>query len=340
MKLALTYDDVSIVPKLSNIEHRRDIDLSVNMAENLKMNVPIFSSPMDTITEIEMAYAMAEKGGIGIIHRFMNKDKQWAKLEELKILSGHQVGAALGVTGNYLERATVLANTGVDLFVIDVAHGHHTLVKQAVRNLKNEFKNEIAIMAGNIATNDSAKYLIDAGADILRVGIGSGSLCSTRVQTGVGLPMVTSLIDISNSIRDTSVTIIADGGVRKPGDVAKALAAGAHGVMLGSLLSGTKETPGVITKTGQWPNEQLQKKYRGSASLESKLDRNEINNIEGYSTVVPYKGKVKRIITDIKDGVRSAFSYVGARNLQEFHEKSEFVRVTNAGLVEASPHLL
>ena len=182
--------------------------------------------------------------------------------------------------------------------------------------------------------------MCEAGADAVRVGVGSGSLCSTRIQTGVGIPMVSAIRDVVSVCDDYGISVIADGGIRTPGDVAKAIVAGADCVMLGNLLSGTKETPGSITKTGMWPNEVLQKKYRGSASLEAKSDRGETHNVEGYSTTIPYKGKVKRIINDILDGLKSSMSYVGASNLEEFQSMAEFVRVTNSGINEAKPYLI
>ena len=187
---------------------------------------------------------------------------------------------------------------------MDVAHGHHKLVKEALRRIKNEVNGKVDLLVGNISTRESARDLCEWGVDGLRIGIGAGSLCSTRIQTGVGVPMVSSISDCVSIADDYNVPCMADGGIRNTGDVCKGLGAGADTVMLGSLLSGTKETPGVITKQGQWPNETLQKKYRGSASVESKLDRGEQKNVEGYSTTIPYKGKVKRIISDVIDGLK------------------------------------
>ena len=199
---------------------------------------------------------------------------------------------------------------------------------------------DVEVIAGCIATKEATKDFCEWGVDGLRVGVGNGSLCETRIRTGVGLPQVTALLDVCSVADDYDVPVIADGGIRNVGDVCKGLGCGADTIMVGSLLSGTKESPGSIEKKGQWPNEQLFKKYRGSASLDSKLDRGEDENVEGNHKVIPYKGKVKRIIGDIEDGIRSSCSYVGASSLEEFRSLVEFVEVTRAGQVEAQPHLL
>lgn len=346
IKTALTYDDVNIIPQYSEIRHRQDIDTSVKLSNTLTLTAPVISSPMDSITEFEMAFAMAKCGGIGVLHKFLPIEEQRFQVKQLKLRSRlpenrrYPVGAAIGATADYLERAEELINANVDLLILDVAHGHHKLIKDALTSLKNKFDHQVHIMAGSIATKEAAKDLINWGADSLRVGIGSGSLCSTRIQTGVGIPMISCLQEINEVASKHNIPVIADGGLRTPGDIAKAIAAGANAVILGSLLSGTKETPGILEKTGTWPNEKLQKKYRGSASLESKIDRGETKNVEGYSTIVPYKGKVKRIIDDVLHGLRSACSYVGATTLKEFQERATFIQVTNAGITEAQPHLL
>ena len=247
--------------------------------------------------------------------------------------------AAVGVTGDYLERAQELVNNGCNVIVIDVAHGHHKLVGEAIEKIKTKLET-IEVIAGSVATGEACEYLCEKGADSIRVGIGNGSLCETRIRTGVGIPQVTALIDCV-SVADTySTPVIADGGVRNIGDVCKGLACGADSIMLGSLLSGTKETPGEIEKVGKWPNEQLYKKYRGSASLDSKKSRGDDKNVEGNHKVIPYKGKVKRIIQDIQEGIRSSFSYVGANDISEYHSKVELIEVTGAGNLEGKPHLL
>ena len=337
MKECLTFDDVSIVPKYSDILHRKDCNTMTKVTKNIYLEIPIVSSPMDTITEFDMAWSMAQLGGVGVIHRFMSIEKQ---VEIMRSFVSMTVGAAIGATGDYIERAQALVEGSCKIILIDVAHGHHLLVKDTIGRLKNEVSGNYDIVAGNIATRDAAQFLCEAGADAVRVGVGSGSLCSTRIQTGVGIPMVSAICNVVDVCDSYGVSVIADGGIRTPGDVAKALAAGADCVMLGNLLSGTKETPGSITKTGIWPNEILQKKYRGSASLEAKSDRGETHNVEGYSTTIPYKGKVKRIINDILDGLKSSMSYIGASTLEEFQSLTEFVRVTNSGINEAKPYLI
>ena len=337
MKECLTFDDVSIIPKYSDILHREDCSTITKISKNIYLEIPISSSPMDTVTEFEMAKVMAHLGGVGFIHRFMSIENQVKMMKRFVSLT---VGATIGATSDYIERAQALVNHGCKIILIDVAHGHHLIVKDTIRRLKNEVTGDYDIIAGNIATRDAAQFLCEAGADAVRVGVGSGSLCSTRIQTGVGIPMVSAIRDVVSVCDDYGVSVIADGGIRTPGDVAKAIVAGADCVMLGNLLSGTKEAPGTSTKTGIWPNEVLQKKYRGSASLEAKLDRGETHNVEGYSTTIPYKGKVKRIINDILDGLKSSMSYVGASNLEEFRSLAKFIRVTNSGINEAKPYLI
>ena len=403
MKKYLTYDDVNIVPKYSELKSREDVKLNTRFTKNTELTIPIVSSPMDTVTEFDMAKEMLEWGGVGVIHRFQDIEKQAHMMKELhyewdryfdisknmggdgeertiekewkewwdsvkhwnhpptksdwkdlkdrwfwadsmirdeKSWSRRPLCAAVGVTGDYLERAKELVKNGCNVILIDVAHGHHKLVKKAVEEFKNEFGRNVEIIGGSIATSTAARQLCEWGVDGLRVGVGNGSLCETRIRTGVGLPQVTALLDVCSVSDRYNVPVIADGGIRNVGDVCKGLGCGADTIMVGSLLSGTKESPGTIEKKGQWPNEQLFKKYRGSASLDSKSDRGEDKNVEGNHKVIPYKGKVKRILHDIRDGINSSCSYVGASNLEEYRSLVEFVDVTRAGQVEAQPHLL
>jgi IMP dehydrogenase len=339
VNIALTYDDVNIIPKYSELEHRSDCDLSTQFTKNIRLKIPVVSSPMDTITELDMAIELDMLGGMGIIHRFMSIEKQ-SKMSNTLYTYNVKFGAAIGVTGDWFERAQELVKNGCDVLFIDVAHGHHKLVKNALRRLKNEISNTFEVVAGSVATSKAARQLCEWGADGVRVGIGNGSLCETRIRTGVGIPSITSILDCVSVCDNFGVPVIADGGIRNVGDACKSLGAGADCFMLGSLLSGTKETPGEIEKVGKWPNEQLYKKYRGSSSIDSKKERGEEKNVEGNTKIVPYKGKIKRIIQDIQEGIRSSFSYVGANNISEFHSKVEFVEVTKAGQIEALPHLL
>ena len=393
MKKYLTYDDVNIVPKYSELNSRDDVDLTTKFTKNRKLHIPIVASPMDTVTEEDMAIEMMERGAVGVIHRFMSIKKQSRMMKSLhyKWDSFFNIGdgkersadndydewykklhnkskisksdwedfkdygmftddmaetdrmwrnlplcAAVGVTGDYLERAKELVLNGCNVILIDVAHGHHKNVGDAIEEIKSKISN-IEVIAGNIATRDGAEFLCEKGADGIRVGIGNGSLCETRIRTGVGLPQVSVLLDLYSVCDDWNVPIIADGGIRNVGDVAKGLGCGADTIMVGSLLSGTKESPGQIEKQGQWPNEKLFKKYRGSASRDSKGND---KNVEGNHKVIPYKGKVNRILSDIEDGIKSSCSYVGANNLEEYRSLVEFVEVTNAGQIEAQPHLL
>ena len=401
MKTYLTYDDVNIVPKYSELGSREDVKLNTRFTKNTELTIPIVSSPMDTVTEEKMAVEMMEWGGVGIIHRFMDIDKQARMMKSLHYewdryftpLSGNDNEeektldkvwdewwdsikhwthppdkldwddlkerlewrermlldddiwrkrprcAAIGVTGDWFERAQELVKNGCNVLLIDVAHGHHKLVGEAIAKIKKNISG-VEVIAGSIATGFAARYLCEKGVDGLRVGVGNGSLCETRIRTGVGVPQFSALFDICSVTDNYNVPVIADGGVRYVGDICKGLGCGADSVMLGSLLAGTKETPGDITKVGEWPNERLYKKYRGSASIDSKGDRGESRNIEGNSKIIPYKGKVKRILSDIRDGLSSSFSYVGARDILDFQSKCEFVKVTQAGTIEAKPHLL
>jgi IMP dehydrogenase len=332
-KQALTYDDIQLIPAYSEIESRQNINLTTKLSTNYSIKVPLVASPMDTVCDSEMAIAMAELGGVGCIHRFMSIEEQG--LETKKVRTAVQdavVMAAIGANGDYLERAQELVNSGVNVILIDVAHGYHSFVRDALVNLKNNLPSHIDIIAGNIATGKAAEALQEWGADGLRVGIGGGSLCTTRVKTGFGVPNVTSLIDVSSVAK---VPVIACGGIRNSGDIAKALAVGANSVILGSLIAGTKEAPGAMIEKANG----LYKRYRGAASLETKsIHGQATRNVEGESTIVPFKGKVKFVVDGLLDGLRSALSYAGAERLSEYFP--EYVVVTNAGVREAQPHLL
>jgi IMP dehydrogenase len=348
-KTTLTYDDIQLVPKFSNVESRTKVSLRTKLSRNYEILIPIVASPMDTVCEVDMAVKLFRAGGVGCIHRFNTAEEQAGMIREIRYRifgengEGHlwfdwesadkiPIMAAIGVQPQDKERAKLLVEAGVNVILIDVAHGDHQNVINMIKWCKKTLPITVDIIAGNIATADAARRLQEAGADGLRVGIGGGSMCTTRIKTGFGVPNVTAIEEISAV---ANVPVMADGGIRTSGDIAKALAIGASTVMLGSLLAGTDESPGQIIETRKG----LHKKYRGSASLETKSSHNqEIRNIEGESTMIPYKGGVKFILNGIIDGIKSALSYAGANNLDEYYP--EYVIVTQAGVIEAHPHLL
>ena len=358
MKQALTYDDIQLVPGYSEIKSRQNIKLHTLLSRRYGLLQPLVASPMDTVCGYEMAYKMAMMGGVGVIHRFMTIEEQCKIVSRLQSdIYGEGFGgtiaeqwgvmyddwhaeikqvpivASIGVQTEDRLRAVKLVESGANVLLIDVAHGHHKNVIDMVKWCKEQPKFEdVDVIAGNIATTQAALDLENAGADGLRVGIGGGSLCTTRIKTGFGVPNVTSLLDVAWAAK---TPVMADGGIRMSGDIAKALAVGASTVMLGSLIAGTEEAPGTIIEK----NGSLFKRYRGSASLETKTTHAQpARNVEGESTVIPFKGGVKYIITDLLDGVKSALSYAGAKDLNSFNP--EIVQVTNAGQLEAKPHLL
>jgi len=337
-----TFDDLQIVPAYSEIESRTDCDTSTRIVDNVKLKIPILSSPMDTVTEFEMVKELHRLGCAGVLHRFMNFHDLERQVRNIDI---DPIIVSIGAHFKPIE-FKLLYQEGVRVFLIDVAHGHSIHVKRTLKEIKSQY-DDVKVIAGSIATAQAAKDLLRWGADGIRVGVGNGSLCETRIRTGVGVPQATAIegvsqiIDLYENETGKRPSLIADGGIKTPGDVAKAIALGADVVMLGSLLAGTKESPGRLIRVGQFPDEQLFKLYRGSASQSAKVDRGEgDNHIEGNSKQIPYKGKVERIVRNIQDGLSSAMSYVGAKDLKEFREKVTFIKVTNAGQIEAQPHLL
>jgi IMP dehydrogenase len=339
---ALTYNDVQIVPKFSLINSRKEIDLTT--INSLKL--PVISSNMDTVTESTMAKAMAQAGGVGCLHRFMSIEDNINQFKQSEV----KPWVSVGLGQKEIERASALFYAGADTFVVDVAHGANINVIKQVEELRNLFHGNAYIVVGNFGDGSEIssfnEYLNDCGVyvDAYKVGIGGGSACTTRIKTGCGVPSFTSIY----SCRNLSVDVIADGGIRTPGDIAKAIGAGAKAVMLGGMLAGTEEAPGEVDyavtylksvdKTVKQP---ISKKYRGSASKESYEVQGKDESwrtAEGESFTVPYKGPVANILKDIEGGLRSAFSYVGASNLKEFKQNVSFIRVTNSGINEAKAH--
>ncbi len=468
-KEGLTFDDVLLVPKYSNITSRSQTDLTTRLSRNISINIPFVSANMDTVTESSMAVAMARAGGIGIIHRFLTIKEQADEILKVKrsgsviienpylisqdrsvqdamnyatekdvsgllvvdsesrlvgiitdrdllfadpqntvmecmtkdvisarpgvtldvakeMLHRHRieklpiiddsgkvmglitskditniadfpnaskdgkgrplVGAAVGVRGDFLERSESLLDAGADVLVVDIAHGHSENALNAIRSIKKAFPDG-ELIAGNVATANGARDLIRAGVDAVKVGVGSGSICITRVITGSGVPQLTAVMNCAQVGRDEDIPIISDGGTRNSGDATKALASGASSVMVGSMLGGTDESPGtVLTKNGK-----RFKVYRGMASLAASLGRksketgqtfidDEINDYvaEGVEAMVPYKGTVVDILKQLTGGVRSGLSYCGAQTILQMQTNAEFIKMSRAGFAESQPH--
>jgi len=333
---ALTYQDVLLVPQYSDITSRSEIDTGSDLDSNLHLSLPVISSPMDTISEEDMALTMSKNGGMSVIHRYNEPDEQAEIVRNAVACGVNIVGAAVGVTGGYMERAEKLVEAGVSVLCIDVAHGHHVLTERAIKSLKAKYP-YIHLMAGNVATKEGFEALVEWGADSIRCNIGGGSICTTRVQTGHGVPGLQTIFECARAANDRGVKIIADGGIRNAGDIVKALAAGADFVMVGSLLSGTDQAPGKLLKT---PDGNF-KQYRGMASRDAQMNwRGKSSAPEGVSTMVPWKGDANRILGELSGNIRSGLSYSGARNITELQEKAEFIKQTNASQSESSAHIL
>ena len=329
-KEAVTYDDMLLVPQYSDITSRSEVDITSCLGHR-EFTLPIIASPMDTVSETDMAIAMNQAGGLAVLHRYNSIADQ----QDMAMQVNGQVAAAIGVTGDYLERTEAIIAAGVDILCIDVAHGHHILVKKALETLRNEYDNNIYIIAGNVCTLEGINDVSDWGANAVRCNIGGGSICSTRIVTGHGLPGLQTIFDCART--DREVTIIADGGIKTSGDIVKALAAGADFAMCGSLLAGTTESPG---KTISLPNNVRVKEYRGMASRDAQLNwRKKSSTPEGVASYIPYKGSVKNILEDLEGGIKSGLSYTGARNLVELRRKVEWARQTSAGTTESGTHI-
>lgn len=331
----VSFDDLLLAPQYSEISSRSEIKIRQRLKGVGTFSLPIISSPMDTVTESKMATSMSYHGGLGIIHRYNTPDGQAKLVSECGDgATSVGVGFAVGVGDDMLERVRKCSQAGAKLVCIDVAHGHHSKVRYALEILRNTFGTELHIMAGNVATLEGFNALSDWGADSIRVGIGGGSICSTRIQTGHGVPTLQSVIDCSMSDRDA--TLIADGGIKNSGDIVKALAAGADFVMLGSLLAGTNETPVETIRV----DGELRKQYRGMASKNAQRDwRGTYRSVEGVSHSVPLKGAVGETLSEIEFGIKSGLSYSGARNITELQTKACFVKQTSAGQYESSTHI-
>jgi len=336
MKQTYSFDDVLLTPQYSTIESRSQIDIGNNLDSFTRLELPVISSPMDTITESAMATIMSQLGGLGIIHRYNSIEEQADLVREANAPFTTPVAVAIGVTGDYEERAVALYEAGARVICIDVAHGHHSLVKHALSSIRELLGNKVHVMAGNVATLEAFDALASWGADSIRVGIGGGSICSTRLVTGHGIPTFQSILNCARTSYD--VKIIADGGIRTTGDMVKAYAAGADFVMIGSMLAGTKETPGEVFFGKA---DKKYKVYRGMASANAQTAwRGKTSTPEGVSTTVPFRGSVGNILQDIIGGIRSGLSYSGAHDLAELRCKASFVLQSSASQLESNTHIL
>nr|6KCF_A Chain A, Inosine-5'-monophosphate dehydrogenase [Candidatus Liberibacter asiaticus str. psy62]6KCF_B Chain B, Inosine-5'-monophosphate dehydrogenase [Candidatus Liberibacter asiaticus str. psy62]6KCF_C Chain C, Inosine-5'-monophosphate dehydrogenase [Candidatus Liberibacter asiaticus str. psy62]6KCF_D Chain D, Inosine-5'-monophosphate dehydrogenase [Candidatus Liberibacter asiaticus str. psy62] len=364
--VALTFDDVLLRPEFSNVLPR-DIDISTRIAKDFTLNLPIMSAAMDQVTDSRLAIAMAQAGGLGVIHRNFSPSEQVAQVHQVKKFESGgvkdiersqlnpnatkdskgrlRVAAAVSVAKDIADRVGPLFDVNVDLVVVDTAHGHSQKVLDAVVQIKKNFPS-LLVMAGNIATAEGALALIDAGADIIKVGIGPGSICTTRVVTGVGCPQLSAIMSVVEVAERAGVAIVADGGIRFSGDIAKAIAAGSACVMIGSLLAGTDESPGdIFLYQGR-----SFKSYRGMGSVaamergsSARYSQDGVTDVlklvpEGIEGRVPYKGPIASVLHQMSGGLKSSMGYVGASNIEEFQKKANFIRVSVAGLRESHVH--
>lgn len=357
--IGLSYDDVLLVPRRSKVESRSEVKTESTIAKGITLASPIISANMDTVTEAPMAIAIAREGGLGIIHRFLDIKTQVEEVVKTKEAEpSHKrvksenpakdvhgkllVGAAIGIKGDYVERANALAAAEVDIIVLDIAHGHTDSMIAAIKKIKKDMPN-MPLVAGNVATAEAVEDLAAAGADIVKIGIGPGAACTTRRITGAGMPQLTAVIDCYAAAERAGIKIIADGGIRESGDITNALAAGAAAVMIGSLFAGTDESPGYfITRDGV-----RYKAYRGMASLGANISRRTLNGVpidpqevydivpEGVESIVPYRGTMAEVMIQLIGGVKSGMSYSGALNLEELRKNARFIRLTNSAAKES-----
>jgi IMP dehydrogenase len=356
----LTFDDLLLLPNYTDFP-REQANLATKLHATISLKLPILSSPMDTVTETDMSIAMAQSGGLGIIHRNLQIPAQKkivdmvkrakvidAETASLDTSGRYLVGAAIGAGADMEERVKVLVESGVDVIVVDSGHGHSQYILDCVSFIKKNYKNKVVVMAGNVATYDGAKAMMKAGADILRVGVGPGSICTTRIVTGIGVPQVTALMEVARAVKGTKITFVADGGIRQMGDMAKALATGASAVMLGSMLAGYTQSPGEEVDVG----DKRYKRYRGMGSVgamqKGGAERYGQNMktaakkliAEGVEGLVPFKGDVADFLFQATGALRSSFYYLGSKTIKEFHAKARFVKITQASLQESHPHSL
>ena len=344
IKEALTFDDVLLTPKYSEILPS-EVTTNTSLSKNLNLKIPIISSAMDTVTESKMAIAIAKAGGIGVIHRNLDIKSQISEINKVKSKK-LLVGAAVGAGPLEYKRAEAILKANVDLIVVDTAHGHTKKVGEIIRKIKKLKSNKTTLCAGNIATTEAAKFLIKLGAEVIKVGIGPGSICTTRLVAGIGVPQLSAILAVRKGVGRKKVSIIADGGIKFSGDISKALAAGADAVMIGSLFAGTNESPGKIIKK----NGKLFKSFRGMGSIgamnKGSADRyfqtkqNDTSKYvpEGVEGLVKYKGSVEKIIYRLIGGLKSSMGYLGKKKIINLRNKPKFVKITKAGFYESMVH--
>ncbi len=344
IKEALTFDDVTLAPKYSEILPSQ-VDTSMSLTKYLRLKIPLLSSAMDTVTESRMAIAIAKAGGIGVIHRNLDIRKQLSEIKKVK-RQKLMVGAAVGAAPNEFIRAREIIKEGVDLIVVDTAHGHTKKVAEIIKFIKKYKTKKVALCAGNIATPEAAKFLIKLGVDIIKIGIGPGSICTTRLVAGIGVPQLSAILSVRSSLKNKKVKIISDGGIKYSGDLAKAFAAGADAIMIGSLFAGTDETPGKLIKK----NGKLFKSFRGMGSVGAmnkgsadryfqKKQKDTSKYVpEGVEGFVKYKGDVGSILYKLIGGLKSSMGYLGSKTIIKLRNKPQFVKITKAGFYESMVH--
>ena len=344
IKEALTFDDVTLAPNYSEILPS-ETNTSTKLSKNLTLKIPLISSAMDTVTEGRMAIAIAEKGGIGVIHRNLSIKKQIDEIRKVKNKK-FLVGAAVGASLDEHKRAERILKENLDLIVVDTAHGHTKKVSDIIKKIIKIKPKTTTLCAGNIATAEAAKFLIKHGVDIIKVGIGPGSICTTRLVAGIGVPQLSAIINVKKGIGNSKTSIIADGGIKFSGDIAKAFAAGADAVMIGSLFAGTDQAPGKVIKK----NGKLFKSFRGMGSIgamnkgsadryfQTKQKNTSKYVPEGVEGYVIYKGKVDKIIYQLVGGLKSSMGYLGSKKIIDLRKKPKFFKITKAGFYESMVH--
>jgi IMP dehydrogenase len=333
-----SFNDVLISPKYNKIKSRKEVNFQTKISKNYRLDIPIVVANMDTACESKMAITIGCLGGLGVIHRFMTIDEQAKEIKKIK--KYHLIAAAAIGVKDYEERAKALEKSGVNILVLDVAQGHSKRTGKTLDYLKEKHP-KIDIMVGNIATKDAAEYFISKKADAIKIGIGPGSMCTTRIMAGTGVPQLTAIMDVYEASQGR-VPLCADGGMRNSGDIVKAIGAGADCIMSGSFFAGTDESPGkILTIKGK-----KYKEYRGMASYLATVKKmnldgqkiKEVVHVEGEMTKIKYKGPVTPIITTLLGGLASGMTYVGAKNIENLKGKADFVEISPAGYNESMAH--